>query len=117
MMIFKGHFEPDEKTLSELRGQEVLAFAGIGKPDKFFDMLTGSGIPVTKGVPFPDHYFYTRFDIEELLTEANGKPLLTTTKDYVKIPQDMRSRIHVISGNFVFDNPEEVETLLKGVMA
>ena len=117
MPIFKGHFEPDEKTLSELRGQEVLAFAGIGKPDKFFDMLTGFGVPVAKAVPFPDHYFYTRFDIEQLLNEANGKPLVTTAKDYVKIPQDMRSRITVINGSFIFDNPEEIETLLKGVTA
>ena len=94
-----------------------MAFAGIGKPDKFFDMLTGFGVPVAKAVPFPDHYFYTRFDIEQLLNEANGKPLVTTAKDYVKIPQDMRSRITVINGSFIFDNPEEIETLLKGVTA
>ena len=68
-------------------------------------------------MPFPDHYFYTRFDIEQLLSEAGGKPIVTTTKDYVKIPQDMRSRITVIDGQFTFDKPEEIEILLKGVLS
>ena len=114
MPVFNGHFEPDAETINALQGKEVLAFAGIGNPDKFFNMLTGSGIPVARAMPFPDHYFYTRFDVEQLLAEAGGKTIVTTTKDYVKIPQDMRSRITVIRGQFVFDEPEEVESLLKG---
>lgn len=115
--VFHGRFEPDAETIQNLKGQEVLAFAGIGKPDKFFDMLTGVGVPVFKKMPFPDHYFYTRFDVEQLLLEAEDKPIVTTTKDYVKIPQDMRSRITVIDGQFTFDKPEEIEALLKGVVS
>lgn len=114
--VFHGRFEPDDETIKNLKGQDVLAFAGIGNPDKFFDMLTGVGIPVFKKMPFPDHYFYTRFDVEQLLAEAGDKPIVTTTKDFVKIPQDMRSRITVIDGQFTFDKPEEIETLLKGVL-
>lgn len=115
--VLKGSFQPDAETVKKLQGQKVLAFAGIGKPNKFFDMLTGYGIPVAKAMPFPDHYFYTRFDIEQLLTEAGDMPLVTTTKDFVKIPQDMRSRITVIRGQFVFDDPEGIENLLKGAVS
>lgn len=115
--VFHGHFEPDAETISTLQGKEVLAFAGIGNPNKFFNMLTGFGIPVAKAVPFPDHYFYTRFDVEQLLAEAGDKPIITTTKDYVKIPQDMRSRIIVMRGQFIFDEQQEVESLLKGTVA
>ncbi len=115
--VFHGHFEPDAEIINTLQGKEVFAFAGIGNPDKFFNMLTGFGIPVAKAIPFPDHYFYTRFDIEQLLIESAGKILVTTTKDYVKIPQDMRSRITVIRGQFIFDEQEEVESLLKGTFA
>ena len=115
--VLKGHFEPNKEIIETLKGQEVFAFAGIGHPDKFFNMLTGHGIPVAKAIPFPDHYLYTRFDIEQLISEANGKPLITTTKDFVKIPQDMRSRIVVLDGQFVFDKPEEIENLLKGVFS
>ena len=50
--VFHGRFEPDDETIKNLKGQDVLAFAGIGNPDKFFDMLTGVGIPVFKKMPF-----------------------------------------------------------------
>ena len=116
MPILTGHFEPDQKMIQKLQGKKVMAFAGIGRPDKFFDMLVGCGVPVAKKTIFPDHYDYTQFDLESLLTEAEGMPLVTTTKDYVKVPQNMKSRVVVVSGGFVFDKPAEVQNLIKGVM-
>ena len=115
MPILTGHFEPDAKVIQKLQGKKVMAFAGIGRPDKFFDMLVGRGIMVAKKVIFPDHYDYTRFDLESLLTEAEGLLLVTTTKDYVKVPQGMKTRVMAVSGQFIFDKPEEARSLLKGV--
>jgi len=115
MPILTGHFKPDEKVIQKLQGQKVMAFAGIGRPEKFFDMLVGCGILVAKKTVFPDHYDYTRFDLESLISEAGGLPLVTTTKDFVKVPQNMKSRVVAVSGQFVFDKPEEVQNLLKGV--
>jgi len=116
MPIFTGHFEPDKKVIQKLQGKKVVAFAGIGRPEKFFDMLVGFGVPVAKKIVFPDHYDYTRFDVESLLAEAGSMPLVTTTKDFVKVPRDMASQMTVVSGNFVFDQPEEVQNLLKGTL-
>ena len=116
MPILSGRFEPDSKSLKQLKGKSVVAFAGIGSPDKFFNMLTGLGIPVAKKMSFPDHYFYSRFDIEQILSDAGGLPVVTTTKDFVKVPRELQSRITVISGDFVFDKPQEVEQLLKGIL-
>lgn len=112
--ILTGRFEPDSDTIRDLKGQTVVAFAGIGRPDKFFEMLTGLGIPVAKRMAFPDHYFYTRFDLEQLLADAGEMPLVTTRKDYVKISPEMRSRVRVVDGRFVFDRPEEVLQLILG---
>ena len=117
MPILMGHFEPDKTAISKLQGEKVLAFAGIGRPNKFFNMLKGAGIPVAKQISFPDHYFYTRFDMEEIMAEAAGLPILTTTKDFVKVPKDIQSKLTVIKGEFVFDKPAEVESLLKGVLS
>ena len=110
--ILTGHFEPDQATIQKLQGQPVMAFAGIGRPEKFFDMLTGLGVPVAKKNAFPDHYFYTRFDIEQLLSDAGELPVVTTRKDFVKIPKDIQSHVQVIDGVFIFDKPEEVQQLL-----
>ena len=116
MPILTGQFVPNKDTIKKLQGQQVTAFAGIGRPSKFFDMLTGYGIPVARKTSFPDHYFYTRFDVEQLLSDAGNLPLLTTKKDFVKIPPDLRSRLTVIEGDFVFDDPTQVEALIEGVL-
>ena len=114
--IFMGHFEPDTRTILSLTGKDVVAFAGIGQPNKFFDMLSEKGINIVKKVSFPDHYSYTRFDVEQLMNDAGGLPLVTTTKDFVKVPVDIRSGIQVISGEFIFDKPEEIENLIQGIL-
>lgn len=116
MPVYGGHFQPDSKVIQKLRGKKVMAFAGIGRPDKFFDMLTDMGVFVDKKAVFPDHYDYTRFDIENLLSEAGSLPLVTTTKDAVKVPKDIQNRLIVVPGQFVFDNPETIQNVLKGIM-
>lgn len=110
---FKGKIVPSKLQLNNNR---VVAFAGIGRPEKFFDMLKGKGISVDKKAVFPDHYDYTRFDIESLLSEAGTLPLVTTTKDAVKVPRDMQNRLVVVSGQFVFDEPATVQNMLKGIL-
>ena len=116
MPIFSGHFEPDSKIIQKLQGKKVMAFAGIGRPNKFFDMLVGHGVLVAKKAVFPDHYDYTRFDLENLIAEADGLTLVTTTKDFVKVPQNLKSRVIAVSGEFVFDKPESIQNLIKGVI-
>ena len=92
-----------------------MAFAGIGQPQKFFNALSGLGIKVEKTESYPDHYYYTRFDIERLIKTANGLPLVTTTKDAVKIPRDLLKYVEIIDGQFVFDNPQAVSDLIMGI--
>ena len=75
-----------------------------------------AGIQVQGTEDFPDHYHYTRFDIENLRKKAKNLPLLTTEKDGIKLSKDMRQNIFVMPGQFVFDDPEVVWNLLKGVL-
>ena len=113
--IFSGHFELDETVVSLFRNRNVFAFAGIGNPQKFYQSLSEAGINVRGTEDFPDHYYYTRFDVEVLKKKAQDLALLTTEKDGVKLPKDMRENIFVMPGRFIFDNPEQVWKLLQGV--
>lgn len=113
--VFTGRFKPKAKFLSSLKNKDVLAFAGIGNPKKFFDLLKENNVNPVKTESYPDHYFYTRFDIEQLQKKANGLPIVTTTKDAVKIPRDLLKDIHIADGEFVFDNPDEIRNLLKNI--
>ena len=115
--ILTGIFLPDIDVLASLQGQEVVAFAGIGHPDKFFDMLSHAGVIVKQKQSFPDHYFYTRFDIEQLLSEAKGRPLVTTEKDFVKIPKDLQKQVIMVGGAFQFEEEETVIKMIQGVMS
>ena len=111
--VLTGSFVPDEGDLKKLKGLSVFAFAGIGSPEKFFDMLTLKGIQLIGTQSFPDHYFYTRFDLEDLKKKAKGNVLATTSKDWVKIPPEMRNGLIQIKGHFEFDAPEDAWQLLK----
>ncbi len=95
-----------EKTLlhaviepkSTLEAGDYIAFAGIGRPQKFYDTLRGLGINLVVTHDFPDHYAYTKGELETLLKEAHSKgaTLITTEKDAVKIPKPYRESIAVL---------------------
>ena len=114
--IFSGHFELDSTVVSLFRGKKVFAFAGIGNPQKFFDSLNEQDITVVQTQKFPDHYAYTRFDIEEMKKKAYDLPILTTEKDGVKVPREVRQNVYVMPGQFTFDDEKAVTNLLKGLI-
>ena len=66
---------------THLKGLAVVAFAGIAKPERFFQTLPSVGINPIKTVTFADHHAYTRRDIERL----GGDMLVTTEKDAVRL--------------------------------
>jgi tetraacyldisaccharide 4'-kinase len=85
--VFKGRLVPDPKLAEKLNGQRVLAFAGIGRPEKFFDTLRNCGAIVEEPRAFPDHHPYNRSDLGSLRREAQerGVQAVTTEKDFVRI--------------------------------
>ena len=112
LTLLTGRFVPNKQDLEKISGKPVSAFAGLGNPQKFFDMLRVEGIQLNSTFVFPDHYFYTRFDIEDLKRKSKGELLLTTSKDWVKIPSEMRNGLIQITGHFEFDDPDKVWHLL-----
>lgn len=85
--VFKGHLAPDPLLADKLKGQRVLAFAGIGRPEKFFETLRHCGAIVEEARAFPDHHPYNAHDLDTLrrLARARGLQAVTTEKDFVRI--------------------------------
>jgi tetraacyldisaccharide 4'-kinase len=85
--IFAAKIVSEQSTARKLVGQRVLAFAGIGRPEKFFRTLTDIGAEVVERRAFPDHHPYSPREAEELLTAAKtrGLILVTTEKDQARI--------------------------------
>jgi tetraacyldisaccharide 4'-kinase len=84
--VFHSRLEPDAQALAALKGKPVLAFAGIGDPEKFFSTLRAAGIEVRAAVPFPDHHRYRRIEALDLArrAEREGLVAVTTEKDWVR---------------------------------
>jgi tetraacyldisaccharide 4'-kinase len=85
--VFRGVLEPDRQALDALKGQPVLAFAGIGDPEKFFATLRDAGIEVRAQRAFPDHHRYRRNEARDLIAfaEREGLVPVTTEKDWVRL--------------------------------
>ncbi len=86
------------------------AFAGIGYPDKFKKTLEQNGFRLSAFVPFPDHHPYSPGDCEMLLRP--GVPLLTTEKDYVRLPEKLRARTQAVSIALAIDDETTLAALL-----
>ncbi|CAK0759022.1 Tetraacyldisaccharide 4'-kinase [Azospirillaceae bacterium] len=97
--IFKARIAPEPALKERLEGERVLAFAGIGHPEKFFATCAATGARLIDCVSFPDHYPYLP---EEIVTLANrarqaGAILVTTAKDAVRIRPDLRPMVLTLS--------------------
>jgi len=101
--IAKSVFHP-------LKVGRVVAFCGLGFPQKFYKSLKETGVDVVATESFPDHYAYQDKDLKRLSTLANTHQaeLVTTRKDWVKLPRDWRKRVRVLDISIQFDAPEEV---------
>jgi len=67
--------------------KKLIAFAGIGSPDNFFNILEENNLDVRKKISFPDHYQYKKKDIDSLIevTKESDYSLITTEKDFFRI--------------------------------
>lgn len=77
---------------------KVIAFAGIGRPEKFYNSLRECGANVVQTFDFPDHHYYTQKELEDLMALAKkiDADLVTTAKDFVKIPNNLKPNFKVL---------------------
>ena len=108
-----AHLAPLQTGLP-LRGLRVVAFAGIGRPQKFFQTLEAEGAEVLRAVPLGDHQPLTTALMTRLAGEAKlrGAQLVTTEKDAVRLPKAFRQNVMTVPVRLVFDDPGAVSRLL-----
>jgi tetraacyldisaccharide 4'-kinase len=100
--------------MPQLKGAYVVAFAGIGRPKKFFASLKDSGAYVVSAKRFGDHHVYSSSEIARLRATAKerGALLVTTAKDYVRMTAIEREGVTVLPIEVKFDDPAALERLL-----
>jgi tetraacyldisaccharide 4'-kinase len=93
---------------------KVVGFCGIGRPEKFDATLQSLGLDVVDMYPFPDHHAYSSTDIarlEKIAREA-GAGLVTTRKDYVRLPRDFASKVRVIEVTAMMEDQDALRAIL-----
>lgn len=116
--VFRGRLKPAPASAG-LRKERAIAFAGIGRPEKFFATLRELGVELIGTRTFGDHAPYRGEDLIDLIAEAekNNALLLTTSKDHARLPEELRLLIRRVDVELVWDDPASIETLLDRILA
>ena len=106
--IYLGKYEPI--NLSEFnKSEKYFVFSGIGNHKTFVSMLKNYGLNIIKDLEFPDHYKYSKKDIDKicfLAKELNSK-IITTEKDFLRIDYKIEQEIKFIRSELKILNKEK----------
>lgn len=94
----------------------VLGFCGIGRPEKFDATLRDLGLNVVDLHPFDDHHRYRPDELARLEADARaaGATLVTTEKDFVRLPPDFAAKVRVVPIEAVLADEATFLAFLRG---
>lgn len=99
----------------DVAGRKLVAFAGIGRPEKFFASLAAEGGLLVARHGFADHHRYRESELARLQAEAAeaGARLITTAKDRVRLPASWRARVGVLEVTVAWEDAAALDALLE----
>jgi tetraacyldisaccharide 4'-kinase len=110
--------EPTPESVERLKGARVMAFAGIGRPEKFFQSLRNLQCDMVETRGFPDHHAYSDGELVALRADAltAGARLVTTTKDLARLSSKAREGLEVLEVEMIFSKPSALDALLAPIL-
>ncbi len=111
--IFKTFYEISNIKKYDLR-LRYLIFSGIGNPSDFKEILLENKFDIEKELIFPDHYDYNLNDFEKIREKARneGLKIITTEKDYMKVPDQFKEEIDFLNIDLVIKDEDRLIELL-----
>ncbi|HSU99797.1 MAG TPA: tetraacyldisaccharide 4'-kinase, partial [Roseiarcus sp.] len=112
--LIRASLEPDALAAAPLIGREVVAFAGIARPEKFYATLRRVGAQIVATRDFADHHSYTQSEVEALIEEARRRNALlaTTEKDLVRLTARQARAVLTLPVTLRFEDPGTVKRML-----
>jgi tetraacyldisaccharide 4'-kinase len=117
--VLRAELRQRAADIAGLGRRPVLAFAGIGRPEKFFAGLRDAGVEVAATAAFADHHPYTEAELARLFARADAARLtvVTTPKDAARLSASARARVTVVDVALQWREPERLATLLAPFLA
>ena len=106
------------QNIIKFKNKKVTAFAGIGNPENFFNLLKKNNIKPKKEIKFTDHHNYSNKELENLIKVANENDtiLITTEKDYFRIGDNYKKDINYIKILVEIENRSEFIEEIKKII-
>ena len=111
--IHLGKYEPT--NLNEFdKNDKYLVFSGIGNHKTFLSMIKNIGFNICKDLEFPDHYSYSKKDINKILDQARNLncKIITTEKDYLRLKNYNLTEIKFIKSELKIINEEKLLNII-----
>ena len=102
--IFYTKYKP--VNINDFKEKKVIAFAGIGNPENFFNLLKDNNIKIFEEIKFTDHHKYSENELENLIIKAknNNAHLVTTEKDFLRISEEYKKKINYLKIEVKIEN-------------
>lgn len=115
--VLRAHLAPLVEA-GALEGRKLIAFAGIGSPEKFFRTVRSLGARIVAEVLYPDHHAYGPRDLAKLKKMAKevDAELITTEKDQMRLPKDTGG-ILTLPVEARFENRHDLTALVQRILA
>ena len=97
--------------------KELLVITGIGNPENFLKLLNNHNLKVAKKYIFPDHYIFSKEEIDNFISEAkrNGYQIICTEKDYHRIKEHSIKEIDYLRVELVLEKKEKLIKKIQGI--
>ena len=113
LKIFYSFYKPI--NLEKFKNKKLLALAGIGNPENFFQLLERNNLKIEKKIVMPDHYMLSKKEFLNIINEANinNYQVIMTEKDYFKIKSFSTNKIDFLKVDLIIKNQEKLLSMIK----
>ena len=102
-------------NINTFRNKKLTAFAGIGNPSNFFDLLKENNLNVERTFSFPDHHEYSENDFKKIIDDNSNK-IVTTEKDYLRMTDLQKQRCEFVKVSLEIENKDKFKEILKNYL-
>jgi len=102
-------------NIEKFKDREITAFAGIGNPTNFFDLLKKNNLNIKKTYSLPDHHNYSEKDFKKIINDKSTK-IITTEKDFYRINEIQKQSCEYVKVDLEIKNKDKFKEIIKSYL-